>query len=92
MEGLIHGGAYFRNFTVPFLSLLWVLSLVIAGSTRGAHYYDFDNGDGKDNVKKYNTIYIRLGKQKFYEENYTFWYISMPSLHNYDVTFSDATF
>lgn len=65
---------------------------MITGSTRGPHYYDFDNSDGKDNVKKYNTIYIRLGKQKFYEENYTFWYISMPSLHNYDVTFSDATF
>ena len=72
MEGLIHGGAYFRNFTVSFLSLLWVLSLVIAGSTRGAHYYDFDNGDGKDNVKKYNTTYIRFGKQKFSEGNSTF--------------------
>lgn len=58
---------------------------------QGGHYHDFDNGDGKDNVKKYNTIYIRFGKQKFSEENSTFWYISMPSLHNYDVNFSDAT-
>ena len=65
MEGLIHGGAFFRNFTVSFLSLLWVLSLVIAGSTRGPLHYDFDNSDGKDNVKKYKKIYIGFGKQTF---------------------------
>ena len=68
-----------------------MLSLVIAGSTRGPHYYDFDNSDGKDNVKKYKKIYIRFGKQKFPQgEFYVLVHFNAVTAQN--VIFPDATF
>ena len=41
------------------------------------------------NIRKYLS---GLESKNSLKGNSTFWYISMPSLHNYDVNFPDATF
>ena len=48
-----------------------------------------DDGDGSENVKKATGLII---KPTTLHVHYTFWYISLPSLHDYDVKFPDGTF
>ena len=58
-------------------------ALVLLGTFRN------DDGDGNVNVKKATGL---ITKTTNLHVHYTFWYISLPSLHDFDVKFPDGTF
>ena len=57
--------------------------LCVSGSFRN------DDGDGKENVKKAVGL---LSKTTTLHVHHAFWYISLPSFHNYDVKMPHFTF
>ena len=50
--------------------------------------FNNDDGDGDEDVKKVTGL---ISKTTTPCVHYTLWYISLPSLHDYDVKFPDGT-